>query len=190
MKEEKKKDDALRSMSEASEKCIRTVQAGIESSASILSEVDKFSKTDQQKLEDFLEFGPFYRDITQIVENEGNVQRKIANFQKVSQNFDRRGEKKLQSSLADQIKAIEIETLKQKHCTAIHISQLSHVEAAIDCQAASFETEYEASSVHIKKLQEEKNALYVKEMALRKNIQRMTATFNARTKRANAKGGS
>jgi hypothetical protein len=177
-------------MSEASEKCIRTVQVGIDSSASALSEVNKFCKTEQEKLDDFLEFGPFYRDITEIVENEATVQRKISRLQKVSQNFDRRGEKKLQSSLAEQLKATEHEILKQKQFNAIQVSQLSHVETALDGQAACFETEYEASNVHIKKLQEERNALYVKEMTLRKNIQRMTATLNARAKRANAKGGA
>jgi hypothetical protein len=94
----------------------------------------------------------------------------------------------LQSSLSDQIKAVEAELLKQKQFIAIHVSQMSQIEAALDSQALSFESEFEASSIQIKQLQEEKNSLFAKEMTLRKNIQRMTATINARTKRAMTKG--
>ena len=111
-------------------------------------------------------------------------------MQSVSQHFDMRGEKKLQSNLSEQIKVIEIELQKQKQASTIHASQVSHIEAALDSQAASFESEFETLHSHMKKLQEEKNSLYAKEMTLRKNIQRMTATINARAKRAMTKGGA
>ena len=69
-----------------------------------------------------------------------------------------RGEKKLQSNLSEQIKVIDIELQKQKQASTIHASQVSHIEAALDSQAASFESEFEALNSHIKKLQEEKNS--------------------------------
>jgi hypothetical protein len=65
-----------------------------------------------------------------------------------------RGEKKLQSNISEQIKVIEIELQKQKQASTIHASQVSHIEAALDSQAASFESEFEALNSHIKKLQE------------------------------------
>jgi septal ring factor EnvC (AmiA/AmiB activator) len=190
VKEKFAQDEALHSMCEAAEICVRTCQGEIDVSVSLLREIDEFVKSEQQQLLDILEFGPFYSDITNIVEEEANVTRRIAKLQSVSQHFDMRGEKKLQSNLSEQIKVIEIELQKQKQASTIHASQLSHIEAALDSQAASFESEFEALNSHIKKLQEEKNSLYAKEMTLRKNIQRMTATINARAKRAMTKGGA
>ena len=177
-------------MCEVAEKCINTCQAAIDASTSLHREIDEFSKMERQKITDVFEFGPFYRDIANIVESETNVTRKTSQLQIVSQHFDMRGEKKLQSSLSDQIKAVEAELLKQKQFIAIHVSQMSQIEAALDSQALSFESAFEASSIQIKQLQEEKNSLFAKEMTLRKNIQRMTATINARTKRAMAKGSA
>ncbi len=63
---------------------------------------------------------------------------------------------------------VMIELQKQKQASTIHASQLSHIEAALDSQAASFESEFETLNSHIKKLQEEKNSLYAKEMTLQK----------------------
>ncbi len=142
---------------------------------------------EKQNVLDILEFGPFYRDITNIVENEASITRKISKLQIISQHVDMRSEKKLQASLSDQIRVSEMELQKQSHFTAIHLSQLSQIEVALDNQSASFESEFGASSIQIKRLQEEKNPLYAKEMTLRKNIQRMTATLNARSKQAMAK---
>jgi hypothetical protein len=177
-------------MCEAAENCIHTSQSGIEVSTFLLREIDEFAKMEQQNVLDILEFGPFYRDITNIVENEANITRKISKLQNVSQHFDMRGEKKLQAALSDQIRAIETELQKQKHCITIRLSQLAQIESALDSQSTAFESEFEASNIHIKKLQEEKNSLYAKEMTLRKNIQRMTATLNARAKRAMSKGSA
>jgi hypothetical protein len=42
-------------------------------SVSLLREIDEFVKLEQQQLLDILEFGPFYRDITNIVEDEASV---------------------------------------------------------------------------------------------------------------------
>ena len=42
-------------------------------SVPLLREIDEFVKSEQQQLLDILEFGPFYRDITNIVEDEANV---------------------------------------------------------------------------------------------------------------------
>ena len=88
----------------------------------------------------------------------------------ISQHFDTGSEKKLQASLCDQIRVSEMELQKQRHFTAICLSQLSQIEVALDNQSASFESEFGASSIQIKRVQEEKNSLYAKEMALRKNI--------------------
>ena len=190
IKEKMAQDEALHSMCEAAEKCIHTCQSGIDVSTMLLREIDDYAKMEQQHVLDILEFGPFYRDITNIVESEANITRQISKLHSVSQHFDMRGEKKLQAGLSDQIRVIETELQKQKHCNMIHMSQLSQIETALDSQAASFESEFETSNTQIRKLQEEKNSLYAKEMTLRKNIQRMTATLNARAKRAISKGNT
>jgi len=190
IKEKMIQDESLHSLYEAAQRCINTCQAGIDASTSLLLQIDEFAKMEQQSVFDILEFGPFYRDITNIVENEANITRKISKLQIISQHFDMRSEKKLQASLSDKIRVSEMELQKQNHCTAIHLSQLSQIEVALDDQSASFESEFEASSIQIKRLQEEKNSLYAKEMTLRKNIQRITATLNARTKRAIAKANA
>lgn len=190
IKENLAQDEEYHSMCGIAEKCIATCQAAIDVSASLNREIDVFSNSERQQISDIFEFGPFYRDIASIVESEFRVLRKISQLQIVSRNFDMRGEKKLQSSLSLQIQAIEAELQKQKQFNAIHMSQLSQIEAALDRQSQSFESDFEASNNHIKQLQEEKNSLVVKEMTLRKNIQRMTTTINARTKRAMAKGSA
>jgi hypothetical protein len=190
IKEKLAQDEEYHSICEIAEKCTKTCQAAIDISLSMRREIEEFSNMESQKITDILEFGTFYRDIANIVESESRVLRRISQLQIVSQNFDMRCEKKLQSSLSEQIKAIEAELQKQKQFNALHASQLSHIEAALDNQAQSFESEFEASNIQIKQLQEEKNSLVGKEMTLRKNIQRMSATINARSKRAMAKGSA
>ena len=177
-------------MADAAEKCSTTCQAAIDVSTSSLNTIEEFAKSEKSRLHAQMECGPVYRDIANIVEAEANVTRQISKLHSVSQHFDMRGEKKLQSRLSDPIKAVEIELHKVWQCNTIHASQISQIEAALDCQSAAFECEFEVSNNHIKKLLEEKNDLYAKEMTLRKNIQRLTTTLNARSKRAMAKGGS
>ena len=100
-------------------------------------------------------------------------------LQSVSQHFDMRGEKKLQSNLSEQSKVIEIELQKQKQASTIHASQLSHIEAALDSQAASFESEFEALNSHIKKLQDEKSSKQRAVVTASDNVDRHTSARTA-----------
>jgi hypothetical protein len=100
----------------------------------------------KQNVLDILEFSPFYRDITSIVQNEANITRKISKLQIISHHADMRSEKKLQASLSDQIRVSKMELQKQSHFTAIYLSQLSQTEVALDNQSASFESEFGAQA--------------------------------------------
>ena len=64
-------------------------------SVPLLREIDEFVKSEQQQLLDILEFGPFYRDITNIVEDEANVTRRIAKIAECEPAFRHARRKKI-----------------------------------------------------------------------------------------------
>ncbi len=81
IKEKMIQDEHLHSLYESAQRYINTCQAGVVASTSLLLQIGEFAKMVHQNVLDILEFGPFYRDVTNIVENEANITRKISKLQ-------------------------------------------------------------------------------------------------------------